>query len=109
VKALGLNNTVTEWNVSLAHLLTGNFEAGWTGHQARLKLPSAKYPKIPRPMWLGEEEIEGKTILIAADEGLGDTIQFARYLPMLAERGARVLLVVQDPLHCLLSGLSGVS
>jgi tetratricopeptide (TPR) repeat protein len=109
MKALGLNHTLTDWNVSLVHLLTGNFEAGWPGHQARLNLPSASYPKIPRPMWLGRENIEGKTILIAADEGLGDTIQFVRYVPMLAERGARVLLVVQDPLHGLLSGMNGVS
>jgi tetratricopeptide (TPR) repeat protein len=109
MKALGLNHALTDWNVSLVHLLTGNFEAGWPGHQARLNLPSASYPKIPRPMWLGEENIEGKTILVAADEGLGDTIQFVRYVPMLAERGARVLLVVQDALHGLLSGMTGVS
>ena len=109
MKSLKLNNAMTDWNVSLAHLLTGNLEAGWLGHQARLKLPSATYPKINLPMWLGEENIEGKTILIAADEGVGDTIQFVRYVPMLAERGARVLLVVQDPLCGLLSGLSGVT
>jgi tetratricopeptide (TPR) repeat protein len=109
MKALGLNNTLTDWNVSLIHLLTGNFEAGWSGHQARLKMPSARYPRFPGPMWLGAEDIEGKTILIAADEGLGDTIQFVRYAPMLAERGSRVLLLVQDPLHGLLSGLRGVS
>jgi tetratricopeptide (TPR) repeat protein len=108
MKSLGLDSEKTAWNVSVAHLLTGNFEEGWPGHQARLKLPSATYPKIPQPMWLGEEKIEGKTILIAADEGLGDTIQFVRYVPMLAERGASVLLVVQDPLLRLLSGLRGV-
>ena len=102
-------DTMTEWTVSLAHLVTGNFEAGWRGHQARLKLPSATYPKLSLPMWLGEEDIEGKTILIAADEGLGDTIQFVRYVPMLAERGARVLLVVQDALYRLLSDMSGLS
>lgn len=105
--SLGLSNEVTEWNVSLAHLLTGNFEAGWLGHQTRSKLPSAKYPRFPQPMWLGKEGIEGKTILIAADEGLGDTIHFARYVPMLAMRGARVLLAVQDPLHRLMSTLGG--
>jgi tetratricopeptide (TPR) repeat protein len=109
MKPLGLNNAMTEWNVSLAHLLTGNLESGWPGHHARLKLPSATYPKISLPMWHGEQEIEGKTILIAADEGLGDTIQFVRYVPMLAERGARVLLVVQDPLFRLLSGMNGLS
>ena len=109
MEALGLKHALTDWNVSLVHLLTGNFEAGWPGHQARLNLPSATYPKIPRPMWLGEQDIKGKTILIATDEGLGDTIQFVRYVPMLAERGARILLVVQDALHGLLSGVSGIS
>ena len=60
-------------------------------------------------MWLGDEPIEGKTILIHVDEGLGDTIQFARYVPMVAARGARVILVVERPLYPLLSGLPGVS
>ncbi|MET4802304.1 tetratricopeptide repeat protein [Bradyrhizobium sp. LB11.1] len=109
MKSLGLNNAVTEWNMSLAHLLTGNFEAGWLGHQTRLKLPSAKYPWLSRPMWLGGDGIEGKTILVAADEGLGDTIHFVRYVPMLAARGARVALAVQDPLHRLMSALRGAS
>ncbi|RXT43425.1 hypothetical protein B5V03_22645 [Bradyrhizobium betae] len=109
MKSLGLSNIVTEWNVTLAQLLTGDFESGWRGHQTRLKLPSAKYPRFPRPMWLGEDSVEGKTILVAADEGLGDTIHFVRYVPLLAKRGARVLLVVQDPLHRLMSDLSGVS
>ncbi len=108
-KRLGLNSATTEWNVSLARLLTGDLAAGWPGHGARLKLPSASYPKFPQPMWLGEQDILGKTILICADEGLGDTIQFVRYVPMLAQRGARVVLAVQDPLHGLLSGMTGVS
>ena len=105
MNSLGLSSTVTEWNVSLVHLLTGNLEAGWRGHQTRLKLPSARHPQFQQPMWLGEESIAGKTILVAADEGLGDTIHFVRYVPMLAERGARVILVVQDPLHRLMSTL----
>jgi tetratricopeptide (TPR) repeat protein len=109
MKSLGLDTATTEWNVSFAHLLTGNFEAGWPAHGARLKLPSARYPKFPQQMWLGEEDICGKTVLICADEGLGDTIQFVRYVPMLAERGARVILAVQEPLQDLLSGLSGAS
>ncbi len=109
IKSLGLDTALTEWNVSLAYLLTGNFEAGWPGHEVRLKFPSASYPKFPQRMWRGEAGIEGKTILICADEGLGDTIQFARYAPMLAERGARVILAVQDPLYRLLSGLGGVT
>jgi tetratricopeptide (TPR) repeat protein len=109
MKSLGLNNATTEWNVSLAHLLTGNLEAGWPGHEVRLQLPSSFYPKFPQPIWLGEQDIEGKTVLICADEGLGDTIQFARYAPMLGARGARVVLAVQAPLQRLLAGLSGVA
>lgn len=67
------------------------------------------YPEFTQPKWLGEEAIDGKTILVCTDEGLGDTIQFARYVPMLVARGARVILLVSDPLVSLLSGLAGVS
>ena len=86
-------------------LLTGNFEAGWAGREASWQAPNpqAVYPKFSEPMWLGKENIEGKTILLCADEGFGDTIQFARYAPMVTARGARVILVVQDPLQSLLS------
>ena len=73
---------------------------------ARLPVP---YPKFSQPMWLGEGPIDGKTILIHVDEGLGDTIQFIRYVPMVAARGARVILVVERPLYPLLSGLSGIA
>jgi tetratricopeptide (TPR) repeat protein len=109
IKSLGRDTTTTEWNVALANLLVGNFDAGWRGHEARLKLPSSLHPKLRQPRLAGIEEIEGKTILVCADEGLGDTIHFVRYVPMLADRGARVLLAVQPPLERLLSGLSGVS
>jgi hypothetical protein len=67
------------------------------------------YPDLSQPIWLGDGPVEGKTILVFADEGLGDTIQFARYIPMLAARGAKVILWVDDPLASLMSGLSGVS
>ena len=96
--------------VSELQLLTGDFEAGWVGREARWKTRvTSGYPNLSQPMWLGDGPVEGKTILVFADEGLGDTIQFARYIPMLAERGARVILWVDDPLSSLLSGLSGVS
>ena len=92
-------------------MLTGNFEAGWAGREARWKIPalSLHYPKFSQPMWLGKEPIDGKTILINVDEGLGDTIQFARYVPMVAARGARVILAVQDALYPLLSNLPGIA
>jgi hypothetical protein len=70
---------------------------------------SAPYPKFSQPMWHGEESIEGKTILVHVDEGFGDTIQFARYVPMRTARGAHVILVVDGPAYALLSDLAGVS
>jgi tetratricopeptide (TPR) repeat protein len=112
-KRLDPENAETDWNLALLQLLNGNFESGWRGREARWKVPSlgaaATYPKFPQPVWLGEGVIEGKTILVCADEGMGDTIQFVRYLPMLAALGARVILLPQEPLYPLLSGLAGVS
>jgi tetratricopeptide (TPR) repeat protein len=109
VKTIDPNNAKADVGLGCLHLLMGNFEAGWAEYEARLKLPSATYPKFPQPMWLGGEAIEDKTVLIHVDEGLGDTIQFARYVPMVAARGARVILVVSKAVRSLLSGLPGVS
>jgi tetratricopeptide (TPR) repeat protein len=109
VKTLDPDNAEATLGLGLLHLLAGEFEPGWAGHKARLKMDSsAAYPKFAEPMWLGEEDVEGKTILIHVDEGLGDTIQFARYVPMVAARGARVVLVVADAVQPLLSGLPGI-
>jgi tetratricopeptide (TPR) repeat protein len=110
IRALHLNNATTDWNLALLHMLTGNFEAGWAGRESRwAKADPPPYPKFSQPQWLGNEPIEGKTILIHVDEGMGDTIQFTRYVPMVAARGARVILVVERPLYSLLSGMPGVS
>jgi tetratricopeptide (TPR) repeat protein len=102
------SDTLAELGIAHLHLLNGHFEAGWAHREARWKM-ARTYPKFQQPMWLGQESLDGKTVVIVADEGLGDTIQFARYVPMLAERGARVILVVQDPLCPLLSKLPGIS
>jgi tetratricopeptide (TPR) repeat protein len=111
VRALAPGHAKAEWNWALLKLLTGDFVAGWAGRQARWKIPAyaASYPKFEQPMWRGEEPIMGKTILIHVDEGFGDTMLFARFVPMVAAQGARVILVVADALQPLLSGLSGVA
>jgi tetratricopeptide (TPR) repeat protein len=109
-KAIDPAHAATAWNLALLQMLTGNFEAGWAGREARWKmLPPEEAPRIARPIWLGRDSIEGKTILLHSDEGLGDAIQFSRYVPMVAERGARVILAVEDTLQPLLSRLTGVS
>jgi tetratricopeptide (TPR) repeat protein len=99
------------WRLGVLQLLTGDFANGWQGLEMRFKMPALQlaYPKLPGPMWLGEEPVAGKTILICSDEGLGDTIQYARYLPLLADRGARVILAVEPILCPLLADIRGVS
>jgi tetratricopeptide (TPR) repeat protein len=100
-----------EWGLALLNLLRGNFEAGWTGREVRWKvpdLPIAHFDYI-QPMWLGNGSVEGKTVLVHVDEGLGDTIQYVRYVAPLAARGARVVLVVPASLCGLLSKLPGVA
>jgi Flp pilus assembly protein TadD len=110
MKIRGLGNSLTDWNRSHIELLTGNFDAGWRSREARWSKPNPiAYPAFDRPMWLGEGSIDGKTILLHVDEGLGDTIQFVRYAPMLADRGSRVILVVEPAARRLLANLPGVS
>jgi tetratricopeptide (TPR) repeat protein len=107
----GTNTPAGDWNLSLLQMLTGDFEAGWAGREARWNTPALTfaYPKFSQPKWLGQESIEGKTVLVHVDEGLGDTIHFVRYVPMVAARGARVILVVADAVYPLLSAMPGAS
>jgi tetratricopeptide (TPR) repeat protein len=110
VKLIDPGNVGAEWNLALLQMLTGNFEAGWAGREAYWKTDRrSTYPKFSQPRWFGEDGIEGKTVLVCADEGLGDTIQFARYVPLLAARGARVILAVEESARALLSELPGVT
>src|ERR1700733_14880436 len=63
--------------------------------------------EFSQPLWSGQQSLAGKAILIYSEQGLGDTLQFCRYVKPLAELGARVILEVQKPLATLLSGLGG--
>jgi tetratricopeptide (TPR) repeat protein len=98
------------WNESLACLALGDYELGWRKYEWRWITPEAGVANrgLPQPLWRGEA-LEGKTILLHAEQGLGDTLQFARYVPMVAARGGRVVLEVQKPLVKLLAGLDGVA
>jgi tetratricopeptide (TPR) repeat protein len=89
---------------AMALLMAGDFERGWPAYERRALAP----PPAADPPWLGREPIAGQTVLVWAEQGLGDTIQFCRYAPFLAERGARVVLQVQPPLVALLKALPGV-
>ncbi|MGA2993094.1 tetratricopeptide repeat protein [Bradyrhizobium sp.] len=109
IKALDPDDAKADFDASLVELLIGNFEAGWAGREARSKLVGFAHFDFPQARWLGRDSIAGKTILVVNDEGFGDLIQFARYIPMLAALGARVILLVEDPAVSLLSGMAGVA
>jgi hypothetical protein len=87
-------------------LLLGRFDRGWELFEWRSRLPEA--PKIHRyaqPAWDGTQDIHGKTLFVYVDQGLGDTIQFARFAKLAQMRGARVVMSVQSTLCRLLSTL----
>jgi tetratricopeptide (TPR) repeat protein len=98
-------------DLSHLHLLMGDFEAGWAGLKPLWynRNPIIYYPNFVQPIWLGDTDIDGKTILVYSNEGAGDAIQFARYVPMLSARGAQTILVVSDRIHGLMSTLPDVA
>jgi tetratricopeptide (TPR) repeat protein len=93
----------------LSSLVTGDFARGWIEYEWRRKAASARItPRgFPQPLWLGEGDIGGKTVLLHSEQGFGDTIQFCRYVPLVAARGARVILEVEAPLRALMTCLAG--
>jgi tetratricopeptide (TPR) repeat protein len=94
------------WNQSMCCLALGDYQRGWQLFEWRWKAELT--PLKPDLPWLGNRPIDGKTILVLAEQGLGDSLQFCRYVPMLAAR-ATVILSVPRPLLRLLSSLEGVS
>jgi len=98
------------WNESLIRLLLGDFELGWKKYEWRWEWEHmASFKRnFTQPLWLGADDIRGKTLLLHAEQGLGDTIQFCRYVRMVHELGAKVVLEVPSLLLSLLTGLEGV-
>jgi tetratricopeptide (TPR) repeat protein len=99
------------YNRALCRLLIGDFDRGWAEHEWRWQTEQFKHSRgnFVQPQWTGSQEIGGKTILLHAEQGFGDTIQFCRYAPRVAALGARVILAVQGPLRDLLQSLDGVA
>jgi tetratricopeptide (TPR) repeat protein len=95
----------------MSRLLTGDFGRGWIEYEWRHKGASTGSSRrdFPQPLWLGGQEIAEKTILLHSEQGFGDTLQFCRYAPLVAARGARVVLEVEEPLQDLLTGLAGTA
>ncbi|SMG28217.1 tetratricopeptide repeat protein [Paraburkholderia susongensis] len=110
-RALALNpaSAETHWNQALCLLQMGRFEAGWRAYEWRWERNRIKTGKrgFAQPLWLGDFPLAGKTILLHAEQGLGDTLQFCRYAALVAKLGAKVVLEVPAPLIRLLSTLDG--
>jgi hypothetical protein len=74
-----------KWNPALLHLGMGNWEVGFEEHECRIKYRGEiQYPRLPYPMWNGED-LNGKTIFVQGEQGIGDRILFSRYLPWLKQ------------------------
>lgn len=106
-RAIALQPDLAEayWNRGLTHLLRGEFGPGWRDYEWRKQINNPVGAReFSFPLWRGED-LTGKTILVHAEQGLGDTIQFCRYLPWLSSRGARVLFAPQKSLAHLMRSL----
>ena len=94
------------FNLATAQLLNGEFEEGWQNYEARWVKADWRrfYPRrLPQPAWDGGP-LDGKTILVHSEQGLGDMLQFARYLPMVKARGGRVVFETRAALIELFRG-----
>ncbi len=109
--ALDKDDADAHFNLSLTLLALGKLEQGFAEYEWRWKRSGVTDRRrgYGRPLWLGEYPLGRKTILLYAEQGLGDTIQFARYASMLAGSGARVILEVQPELKNLLGNLPGIA
>lgn len=110
-RALSLNpdNADAHWNRGLMLLLSGQFEPGWDEYEWRWRVPEFRSPRrnFRQPLWTGQP-LRGRRILLHAEQGFGDTIQFARYAPLVAQAGGRVILECPPELLRLLRTLGGV-
>jgi tetratricopeptide (TPR) repeat protein len=112
-RALELNPNYVEcrWNRSNCLLRMGRFDEGWPEYEVRWQRRwiGARSRAFAQPLWLGDFSLNGKTILLHAEQGLGDTLQFCRYATEVARLGATVLLEVPAPVLRLLQSLDGVA
>jgi hypothetical protein len=96
-------------NLALTLLSRGDFEEGWREHEWRWTVePNKRYrPNFAQPLWDGSD-LNGQRILVHAEQGFGDAMQFARYVPLIQQRGGRVIVQCQTELVRLFKTLAGV-
>ena len=104
--ALEPDNATSHFNLAFMELQTGQMQRGWAEHEWRFQAGITIMRNDPQKLWQGQD-IAGQTLLVWCEQGFGDTLQFVRFLPLLAKRGIRVILEVQPQLHRLLQGIDG--
>jgi hypothetical protein len=107
--ALDARHASAYFHRGLSRLVTGDLPGGFADNEWRWAGSETQGPPraLPGRRWTGTENVAGATVLLYAEQGLGDTIQFARYARLLRERGARVVLEVHPPLRRLLAPVIG--
>lgn len=108
-RAIALRSQYAEarWNKARLKILLGEYDEGWRLAEWRWQGPQRRFARsFSQPLWLGDAPVAGRTVLLHAEQGLGDCLQFCRYAPMVEALGARVVLEVQAPLVALVRTLS---
>ncbi len=107
--ALQPDHAAAEFELAMLNLSLGDFKRGWSQYESRLRVPAlaatVRHFEVPR--WDGAQLLAGETLLIHAEQGLGDTLQYCRYLPRLAATGAGVVFEVMPALKALMGTLPG--
>jgi tetratricopeptide (TPR) repeat protein len=106
-QALKPDYVEAHWNESLARLVTGDFETGWREYEWRWRRKETPPRRLQVPAWDGGD-LNGKTILLHAEQGIGDAIQFIRYAPLVKARGGTVVFESPPGLRSLVDGMAGL-
>jgi tetratricopeptide (TPR) repeat protein/glycosyltransferase involved in cell wall biosynthesis len=105
--AIEPHTVIYHWNRALSLLISGDYPQGFIQYEWRWQTETLQPRPFPQPLWDGSP-LTGRTILLHSEQGLGDTLQFIRYIPLVAAQGGRVILECYPPLFPLLQQLEGV-
>lgn len=110
-KAIAINSELyaAYFNLGLCNLTLGEFTDGWKNYEYRKYQSTSKPKHVDNKYWIGKVPIANKSIYVYFEQGLGDTIQFCRYIKLLADKNAKVFFRPQPELLALLSNLEGVT
>lgn len=107
---LAPDHPTAQFNLAVAYLLAGNYEQGWAQYETRWNYEhlAGSLPKFTQPRWSGQD-LSGKTILVLGEQGHGDNIQFVRFVGDLTDRGARVVLNINESLEPLFRPITSIA